>query len=112
MFYANAEYFRRTLIEMTGVDPQNPNKHSSSIGDSVYYHSSGNMEDTGSTTIKFPRSAYVQVNRSMENGVTIEGHFVRRICMYSRQLRIINCNWTIFVFQVIQDEVHMYSYIN
>ena len=89
MFYANAEYFRRTLIEMTGVDPQNPNKHNSSIGDSVYYHSSGNTEDTGSATIKIPRSAYVQVNRTLENGVTVKGNFVTRICMYLRIIIIV-----------------------
>lgn len=81
MFYANSEYFRSALIELTGVDPQNPNKHSSSIGNSVYYHSSGNMEDTGSATIEIARSSNVQVNRSLENGVTVKRHFVIRICM-------------------------------
>ena len=93
MFYANAEYFHRTLIEMTGVDPQNPNKHGSSVGNSVYYHRSGNMEDTGSATIEIPRRA--QVNRSLENGVIIvELHFVKEFA--GRHLRIINC--TIFIF--------------
>ena len=70
MFYANSEYFRSTLIEMTGVDPQNPHKHSS-IGNSVYYRSTGNVEDTGSPTIEIARSATIGVNRSMENGVTV-----------------------------------------
>lgn len=75
VFYANAEYFRRTLIELTGVDPQNPNKNSSSIGNSVYYHSSRNMEDTGSATIEIPR-AHKQFNGSVENGVTVKSCFV------------------------------------
>ena len=68
MFYANAEYFRSTLIEMTRVDPQNPYKHSS-IGNSVYYRSTGSPEDSGSPTIEIARST-ISVNRALENGVT------------------------------------------
>lgn len=38
VFYANSEYFRSSLIELTGIDPQNPNKHSSvGINSSIHY---------------------------------------------------------------------------
>ena len=30
LFYANAEYFRNALIELTGIDPQCPHKNSGS----------------------------------------------------------------------------------
>lgn len=38
VFYANSEYFRSSLIELTGIDPQNLNKHSSvGINSSIHY---------------------------------------------------------------------------
>lgn len=74
MFYANSEYFRSTLIELTGIDPQNPNKHSSKFGSSVLYRP--NEQDTGSPTIEITRSATIAVNRSLENGVTFNKSYM------------------------------------
>ena len=73
MFYANSEYFRSSLIELTGIDPQNPNKHSSIGSDSsVYYRH--NASDPGSPSIEitehsFPGST-VAANTTLENGVS------------------------------------------
>lgn len=74
VFYANSEYFRSSLIELTGIDPQNPiNKHSSIGSDSsVYYR--GNASDPASPSIEitgpsFPDSS-VSVNSTLENGVS------------------------------------------
>ena len=69
MFYANSEYFRNCLIELTGVDPQNPQKHSS-IGSSssVYYRH--NSSDPGSPSIEITKPAFpLAVNTALENGV-------------------------------------------
>jgi len=68
MFYANSEYFRNCLIELTGVDPQNPQKHSS-IGSSssVYYRH--NLSDPGSPSIEITKPAFpLAVNTTLENG--------------------------------------------
>nr|XP_058950689.1 sulfate anion transporter 1-like isoform X2 [Pocillopora verrucosa] len=66
MFYANSEYFRSTLIEMTGVDPQNPNKRSRLGSSAVRYRH--NEEDTGSPAIEITRTVTVSINRALENG--------------------------------------------
>lgn len=66
MFYANSEYFRSTLIEMTGVDPQNPNKRSMLGSSAVRYRH--NEEDTGSPAIEITRTVTVSINRALENG--------------------------------------------
>ena len=74
MFYANSEYFRSSLIELTGVDPQNPDKHSSvGSNSSVYYRR--NVSDPASPSIEiskpsFPNSV-VAINTALENGVLI-----------------------------------------
>lgn len=71
MFYANSEYFRSSLIELTGVDPQNPDKHSSvGSNSSVYYRR--NVSDPASPSIEiskpsFPNSV-VAINTALENG--------------------------------------------
>lgn len=67
MFYANSEYFRSTLIEMTGVDPQNPNKRSMLGSSAVRYRH--NEADTGSPAIEITRT--VSINRALENGVEL-----------------------------------------
>ena len=67
MFYANSEYFRSTLIEMTGVDPQNPNKRSRLGSSAVRYRH--NEEDTGSPAKT--RTVTVSINRALENGVEL-----------------------------------------
>ena len=67
MFYANSEYFRSTLIEMTGVDPQNPNKRSRLGSSAVRYRH--NEEGTGSPAIEITRT--VSINRALENGVEL-----------------------------------------
>ena len=64
MFYANSEYFRSTLIEMTGVDPQKRSRLGSSA---VRYRR--NEEDTGSPAIEITRT--VSINRALENGVEL-----------------------------------------
>lgn len=61
MFYANSEYFRSTLIETTGVDPQKRSRLGSSA---VRYRH--NEEDTGSPAIEITRT--VSINRALENG--------------------------------------------
>lgn len=69
MFYANSEYFRSTLIEMTGVDPQNPNKRSRLGSSAVRYRH--NEEDTGSPAIEITRTVTVSINSALENGVEL-----------------------------------------
>ncbi|PFX33452.1 sulfate anion transporter 1-like isoform X2 [Stylophora pistillata] len=66
MFYANSEYFRSTLIEMTGVDPQNPNKRSRLGSSAVRYRH--REEDTGGPAIEITRTVAVSINRAVENG--------------------------------------------
>ena len=63
MFYANSEYFRSTLIETTGVDPQKRSRLGSSA---VRYR---HNEDTGSPAIEITRT--VSINRALENGVEL-----------------------------------------
>lgn len=62
IFYANAEYFRSTLIELTGVDPQNPHQHCSiGSGSSVHYRCS-------------PASPSIEITRPIFPGSTVVAH--------------------------------------
>ena len=69
IFYANAEYFRSTLIELTGVDPQNPHQHCSiGSGSSVHYRCSPASPSIEITRPIFPGSTVV-AHTAWENGV-------------------------------------------
>lgn len=69
IFYANAEYFRSTLIELTGVDPQNPHHHCSiGSGSSVHYRCSPASPSIEITRPIFPGSTVV-AHTAWENGV-------------------------------------------
>ena len=58
VFYANSEYFRSSLVELTGIDPQNPNKHSSiGINSSVHYRSDVSNPESPSIEITRPESS-------------------------------------------------------
>ena len=68
IFYANAEYFRSTLIELTGVDPQNPHLPCSiGSGSSVHFRRQASPSIEITRPI-FPGST-VAVHTAWENGV-------------------------------------------
>lgn len=70
VFYANSEYFRSSLIELTGINPQNPKKHTN-IGNNSSVHYRHNIRDPASPSIEItaPTSdCAAEDDTSLQNG--------------------------------------------
>ena len=73
VFYANSEYFRSSLIELTGINPQDLNKHSS-IGKNSSIHFRPDVSHPESPSIEITRPGSFDCAAAdetlLQNGVT------------------------------------------